>query len=196
MSVSTRIWIASLTWLLCPVAGQAQHWSFQMYGTDQGLTNPTMLSLQQDREGFLWASTEGGLFRYDGDRFRPFSVNSAGRKGNSTSMHSSADGQFWTVSSAGLFRWTGDAFVAVPGFEDVDLSSCRRSVAMLQTYTWPRRRASARCPSRTAGNLVSFHRSRPVVYWWHPIKQSGLVAGFCSAHSKTAVNRSAPATTA
>src|ERR1700733_14891463 len=156
MSVSTRIWIASLTWLLCPVAGQAQHWSFQMYGTDQGLTNPTILSLQQDREGFLWASTEGGLFRYDGDRFRPFSVNSAGRKGNSTSMHSSAD------ASSGRYR--APAYSAGPemrslrfrGLKMSTYQAGRRSVAMLQTYTWPRRRASARCPSRTAGNLVSF----------------------------------------
>ncbi len=69
-----RIGIRVLACLICALPGQAQHWSFQMYGVDQGLTNPTILSLQQDREGFLWASTEGGLFRYDGDRFRPFAV--------------------------------------------------------------------------------------------------------------------------
>src|SRR5208283_2264364 len=121
MLASARIvCIASLCWLVCPPPGEAQHWSFQMYGTDQGLTNPTILGLRQDSQGFLWASTEGGLFRYDGDRFRPFSSNAAAMKGNSNAMHSSADGQFWTGSSAGLFRWTAGAFAAVPGFEDVD----------------------------------------------------------------------------
>ena len=123
MGLSTRIGIACLAWLLSPEIGQAQHWSFQMYGPDQGLTNPTILALQQDRQGFLWASTEGGLFRYDGDRFRPFGANSSAKKANSNAMHSSADGQFWTASSAGLFRWAGDGFVAVPGFEDVELAS-------------------------------------------------------------------------
>jgi signal transduction histidine kinase/CheY-like chemotaxis protein len=115
--------MAGLAWLLYALPGCAQHWSFQMYGTDQGLTNPTILALQQDRQGYLWASTEGGLFRYDGDRFRPFGASSAAKKANSNAMHLSADGQFWSASSAGLFRWTGDVFIGVPGFEDVDLES-------------------------------------------------------------------------
>src|ERR1039457_3427056 len=117
MSLPTRIiWIVGM-WCLWPLPGVAQHWPFQMYGTEQGLTNPTILALHQDRQGFLWVSTEGGLFRYDGDRFQPFTAKSAAKHGNCNSMHSSADGQFWTGSNAGLLRWTGDAFTAVPGFE-------------------------------------------------------------------------------
>jgi signal transduction histidine kinase/DNA-binding response OmpR family regulator/streptogramin lyase len=126
MPASTRVvWIASLWWLLCPPPGEAQHWPFQAYGTDQGLTNPTILGLHQDRRGFLWASTEGGLFRYDGDRFRPFVASSPAQKRTSNSLYSSVDGQFWTGSSAGLFRWTAGTLVAVPGFEDVDLESAQ-----------------------------------------------------------------------
>jgi signal transduction histidine kinase/CheY-like chemotaxis protein/streptogramin lyase len=113
--------MGSLLWLLCAVPIEAQHWSFQMYGTDQGLSNPTILAVQQDRQGFIWISTEGGLFRYDGDRFRPFGADSDAQKANSNSIHSSADGQFWMGSVNGLFRWTGDTFVAVPGFENVAL---------------------------------------------------------------------------
>src|ERR1022692_3050608 len=127
MSLSVpRIGVSCLAWLLCAFPGQAQHWSFQMYGADQGLTNPTILGLQQDREGFLWASTEGGLFRYDGDRFRPFAVNYAARKrANPGAMHNSADGRLWMGSTAGLFRWTPDAFVAVPDFEDAELAGAQ-----------------------------------------------------------------------
>jgi len=102
---------------------EAQHWTFQMYGADLGLTNPTILALHQDRQGFLWISTEGGIFRYDGDRFRPFSAFSGAKTGYTYSMHSSSDGQFWTGSGAGLFRWNGDRLVSVPGFEDVSLES-------------------------------------------------------------------------
>ena len=123
MCLTMRIWITSLVSLFCAWNAQAQHWSFQTYGTPQGLTNPTILALHQDRQGFLWVSTEGGPFRYDGDRFQPFAVKSATKHGNCNSMHSSADGQFWMGSNAGLFRWTGDAFAAVPGFEDVELMS-------------------------------------------------------------------------
>ena len=122
MAAVRRICIARLGWLLlCAVPAQAQHWSFQTYGPELGLTNPTILALQQDRRGFLWVSTEGGLFRYDGDRFQPFQAETPARKGNIVSMHTSADGQFWIGSTAGLFRWSGDGFQAIPGFEDVEI---------------------------------------------------------------------------
>jgi ligand-binding sensor domain-containing protein len=121
MSLTTRIWITSLMGLLCVLPAQAQHSTFQIYGADLGLTNPTILALHQDHQGFLWVSTEGGLFRYDGDRFQPFRASSGVRTGYTYSMHSSPDGQFWTASSAGLFRWTGNGLVVVPGFEDAGL---------------------------------------------------------------------------
>ena len=98
----------------------AQHQTFQMYGPAQGLTNPTIIALSQDPQGFLWVSTEGGLFRYDGDRFQKFGADSTLKPVNAQAMHSSPDGQFWAASPAGLFRWTGDRFQAVPGFQDVE----------------------------------------------------------------------------
>ncbi len=66
-------------------------------------------------------STEGGLFRYDGDRFQPFRAYAGAKTGYTYSLHSSPDGQFWTASSAGLFRLTGDRLVVVPGFESEQL---------------------------------------------------------------------------
>ncbi len=120
----SRIAVFSAGWLLlCAWTAQGQHWSFQMYGADLGLTNPTILALHQDHEGYLWVSTEGGLFRYDGDRFWHFSGDPVANRGDTHSLHSSPDGQFWVGASLGLFRWTGDHFAAVPGFEGVELES-------------------------------------------------------------------------
>jgi len=113
--------VAATLGLLCAIPLFAQHHTYQMYGPAQGLTNPTIIALSQDRQGFLWVSTEGGLFRYDGDRFQQFAAVTAYKKGNTVAMHSSPDGQFWTASTAGLFRWTGDRFQPVPGFQDVEL---------------------------------------------------------------------------
>src|SRR6478672_11534946 len=94
------LWSATLGCLLAGLPAQAQHWAFQPYGPDLGLTNLTILCLHQDREGYLWVSTEGGIFRYDGDRFRPFAAKSGTRTGHTYSMHTSPDGQFWTSASA------------------------------------------------------------------------------------------------
>ena len=94
-----------------------------MYGSEQGLTNSNILALQQDHQGFLWVSTEGGLFRYDGDRFRLFRAERPDKKGDINCLYNSASGQLWAGSEAGLFRWNGEGFTAVPGFEDMELGS-------------------------------------------------------------------------
>jgi signal transduction histidine kinase/ligand-binding sensor domain-containing protein/CheY-like chemotaxis protein len=94
-----------------------------MYGADLGLTNPTVLALHQDDDGFLWVSTEGGLFRYDGDRFRHFSADPVATRGDTHSLYTSPGGQFWVGSGLGLYRWTGAQFASVPGFEGVELES-------------------------------------------------------------------------
>ncbi len=100
---------------------EAQHWNFKMYGADLGLTNSNILALQQDRRGFLWISTESGLFRYDGDRFRPFPVMSGARSAEINFMYNSADGQFWAGSTQGLLHWEKDSFAAVGGLVGTEL---------------------------------------------------------------------------
>src|SRR5665213_748807 len=63
------ILLACLT-LAAPV--QAQQYSFRYYGAEDGLTNAAVKVLFQDRTGFLWAGTENGVFRYDGQRFKRY----------------------------------------------------------------------------------------------------------------------------
>src|SRR5208283_2394520 len=81
------------------------------------------LALHQDVHGFLWVSTEGGLFRYDGDRFQHFSADPVADRAYTHALYSSSDGQFWIGSSLGLYRWTGERFTAIPGFEGAELES-------------------------------------------------------------------------
>ncbi|WP_180237207.1 EAL domain-containing protein [Lacimicrobium alkaliphilum] len=42
--------------------------NLQRVATEEGLTQGSVYSLLQDRQGFLWLATEGGLSRYDGYR--------------------------------------------------------------------------------------------------------------------------------
>src|SRR5271168_2110113 len=56
--------------LACSGVAIAQQYSFRHYGTTEGLQNLVILSLAQDGAGYMWAGSEGGLYRYDGTRFR------------------------------------------------------------------------------------------------------------------------------
>jgi len=55
------------------VAGRLGHVAFRTYGSDDGLTALDLVAGIQDRDGYIWAASPNGLFRYDGARFRRFS---------------------------------------------------------------------------------------------------------------------------
>jgi signal transduction histidine kinase/CheY-like chemotaxis protein len=94
----------------------AQQYSFRHYGPAEGLQNMVILSLAQDRDGYIWAGSEGGLYRYDGTRFRM--IGPAEGMSCATEIHTlylAADGALWTNACNQIFRFDGEIFHAVPG---------------------------------------------------------------------------------
>ena len=70
-----RPWRACLA--ACLLALGAAHaaereYYFQGIGSERGLAQNTINALLQDRQGFIWAATQGGLHRYDGYAFRVY----------------------------------------------------------------------------------------------------------------------------
>src|SRR6266567_3118717 len=43
------------------------HYAIQHFGERFGLGSATVLTMAQDKQGFLWIGTQTGLFRYDGN---------------------------------------------------------------------------------------------------------------------------------
>lgn len=63
--------------LLCflwPACVPAQPGAYIRYSTDNGLGSNTIYDVLQDREGFIWASSNSGVYRFDGTHFRRFST--------------------------------------------------------------------------------------------------------------------------
>src|SRR5579871_6995267 len=58
--------------LLAPERVSAQRYRFKYYSHRDGLGEPEVHALLQDRTRFLWVGAAGGVFRYDGARFQPF----------------------------------------------------------------------------------------------------------------------------
>ena len=48
---------------------EAQNYSVRSLGVEQGLSCNYVVSMAQDKYGFLWFATEEGLNRFDGNRF-------------------------------------------------------------------------------------------------------------------------------
>ncbi len=83
---------------------------FRSYDSEQGLSNLAVWHLVQDSQGFIWAGTEAGLFRYDGARFEPFGVDQGLPSSDTLAMYSDPNGTLWVGTRRGLARWNGRIF--------------------------------------------------------------------------------------
>lgn len=88
----------------------AQEYRFHEFGNADGLSNLAVRQVYQDHVGFIWVSTENGIFRYDGDRFEGFGP-AQGIPANAGVMFGDApDGSLWAGGSIGLYQMRGNHF--------------------------------------------------------------------------------------
>jgi diguanylate cyclase (GGDEF)-like protein len=105
--------LIALTLALLALAGEvlfAQEYSFRSFGASEGLTNLTIRKIYQDRTGFIWVSTENGIYRYDGDRFDPFGPAQGIPSNSEAALGESPDGLLLAGGSFGLYRLSGNRF--------------------------------------------------------------------------------------
>ncbi|SHM73659.1 diguanylate cyclase (GGDEF) domain-containing protein [Duganella sacchari] len=79
-----------------------------------GSDSQSIISLLQDRQGYIWIGTiEGGLFRYDGRRATRYTndpANPASLPGGRVSaLHSDSQGRIWVGTDEGLARFDPEA---------------------------------------------------------------------------------------
>jgi len=73
------------------------------FGVEQGLTNLSVYALVQDDAHTIWAGTEAGIFRFDGQRFR--SLDLALPSNFVQALLPEANGGLWIATRGGLARW-------------------------------------------------------------------------------------------
>src|SRR5579871_5699418 len=96
--------IAIASWL---IAASAQEYSFRTFLASDGLGNLSVQKIYQDREGFLWVSTENGIFRYDGQRFQDIGPAQGIPRGAGVAFGEAPDASLLVGSSGGIYRFNG-----------------------------------------------------------------------------------------
>lgn len=83
-------------------------YAFRSYGPEQGLRNQAVTCLAQDQAGYLYAGTEDGLYRYDGNRFERFGTDN-GLPSDSVALlyQEPGGGPLWVGTLKGLVPWLG-----------------------------------------------------------------------------------------
>lgn len=76
--------------------------------TESGLPHNRVESILERSDGYLWLATDGGLARFDGNRFEIFNRSTRPDFLSSyfTSLVETADGTLWMGSSHGLCAWS------------------------------------------------------------------------------------------
>jgi ligand-binding sensor domain-containing protein len=94
--VPKRCYLNLLLACLLPAAMcHAQDFVYRHYDLQDGLANPTIHSIFQDQDGFLWFGTESGLCRYDGTRFKTFTVKDGLRGNDVFGLFQDRQGRIW-----------------------------------------------------------------------------------------------------
>ncbi|MFZ0956193.1 MAG: EAL domain-containing protein [Candidatus Sulfotelmatobacter sp.] len=88
----------------------AQEYSFRTFGNAEGLNNLAVRQVYQDRGGFIWVSTENGLFRYDGDRFEAFGPAQGIPISSVAAFGQAPDGSLLAGGAFGLYHLRGNTF--------------------------------------------------------------------------------------
>lgn len=83
-------------------------YTFRSYGPDQGLRNQAVTGLAQDPDGFLYAATEDGLFRYDGHRFERFGTADGLPSDSIVALFREPRGRLWIINAKGALAWSGN----------------------------------------------------------------------------------------
>jgi ligand-binding sensor domain-containing protein len=94
----------------------AQTFAFRAYQQAQGLGNLIVTCLTQDRDGFIWACTDNGLYRYDGVGFGRFGKEHGVDAGAIRTVIEDAAGSLIVATSQDLYRGDGANFKPIrPG---------------------------------------------------------------------------------
>ena len=92
-----------------------RHYVLDRWGIEEGLPQLSVLAITQDATGYLWVTTQNGVARFDGARFRIFNVeNTPALRANiidETLLGS--DGSLWFGSTRGLTRYHNSLWTAI-----------------------------------------------------------------------------------
>jgi ligand-binding sensor domain-containing protein/signal transduction histidine kinase/DNA-binding response OmpR family regulator len=112
---NTYVMKKALTLLFCFICYQIschaqvadEHYYFKNLSVQNGLSQNTVNTILQDKQGFMWFGTKDGLNRYDGLSFRKFKHDDRSQRsiGNNfiTALYEDEKGNIWVGTDVGLY---------------------------------------------------------------------------------------------
>ena len=88
-------------------------------GVEDGLSQSAVISIAQDKQGFMWFGTKDGLNKYNGNTFKVYRTSER-EKDYILALHASRNGDLWIGSKSGLSRYNSltDSFLDINSTND------------------------------------------------------------------------------
>jgi ligand-binding sensor domain-containing protein/signal transduction histidine kinase len=97
--------------LLCAITNAlAQRNPFYNLNVESGLIQSQAQCLVQDKQGYLWIGTLGGLSRYDGKTFTSYTVRDGMANNTVNALAADSNGNIWIGGPKGLSKFNGHKF--------------------------------------------------------------------------------------
>lgn len=93
-------WLCGLLWTVPALSSGI--YNFHHYDTDDGLPQVQVLAVHQDRVGYLWVGSYGGLSRYNGQTFRNYTTADGLASNVVDAIAVDARGRLWAGTGSGL----------------------------------------------------------------------------------------------
>lgn len=98
-----------------PLSAQtAPHPAFRQYSTDTGLSSSEIYDILQDREGYIWVSSDNGISRFDGYGFRNYSVKDGLLENVIFRMQLDTAGRVWMQAMGGNLYYLEEGDTILP----------------------------------------------------------------------------------
>ncbi len=107
---------------------RAEKLPVKRHGVAEGLAEETVTALMKDSRGTLWIGSLNGLSRYDGERFRVYTIDDGLPKPRVTALAETSDGAIWVATSGGLVRLDPGTPAGRPVFRAVPESPAGKAV--------------------------------------------------------------------
>jgi ligand-binding sensor domain-containing protein len=92
----------------------SQSLPFKHYTSPNGLSQNQVTCLVEDRQGYIWVGTKGGLNRFDGIEFEKFGKYEGLLSSNIKQLILDDDGKIWAITGRGLSVFKGQSFDSYP----------------------------------------------------------------------------------
>ncbi len=99
-----------LTVLMTTISAYSQQYNFLNYSIEDGLVQSQIRAISQDKDGYVWIGTLGGLSKFDGVNFENYSTNDGLLDNQINAIYNDSKGNVWLGTQRGVTYYDGTTF--------------------------------------------------------------------------------------